>query len=301
MEVSMDIDSIKQKLYNQGRDLEVSIYNCLFESDEKEMVTYALSIYQNKDGGFGHGLEPDSTNPNSTPFQTSVGLEILVDIGFRFHNLDEYTKNMVSKSFNYLTKTLQNNVWPLTIPSNNDFPCAIWWMHDSEKNHAYNPTASLLASILLLSSKRSSIFKQSYELAIRMIETYLAQPVREKHDLIVLARLYHALDQVEPSLEHLTQFKLKLYSEIQSVIDPIDNWEGYATIPFDFPLNTENYGIPKTVLEAAKDYLLKTLKHNYWEPNWQWYKDEEAFEIQSIKWHGILTIKYLSFLSHIQK
>lgn len=297
----MDIESIKQKLYNQGRDLEVSIYNCLFESDEKEMVSYALSIYQNKDGGFGHGLEPDSTNPNSSPFQTSIALEILVDVGFRFQNLDEYTKSMVSKSFSYLAKTSQNNTWPLTIPSNNDFPCAIWWMHDSDKIHPYNPTASLLASILLLRSKQSSIYKKSYEVAIGMVQAYFKKPVLEKHDLIVLARLYHALCEVEPSLEFLTQFKTKLYSEIQSVIDPIENWEGYATMPFDFPLNTENYGISKTLLISAKDSLLKTLKQNYWEPNWQWYKDEEAFEIQSIKWHGILAIKYLSFLSHIQK
>ena len=33
----MNIEDIKHKIYSQGRDLEVAIYNAVFESDEREM------------------------------------------------------------------------------------------------------------------------------------------------------------------------------------------------------------------------------------------------------------------------
>jgi hypothetical protein len=297
----MNLDAFKQKIYDQGRDLEVAIFNTLFEKDEKEMVAYALSIYQNKDGGFGHGLEPDSTNPNSSPFQTSVALEILVDVGFRDINLDEYTKDMVNRAFKYLIKTIDNDLWPLTIASNNDFPCAVWWMHDPNKTQSINPTGSILASTILLANKNTSGYKSALSLATKHIVSYLNTPCNEKHDLAVLARLYHALKEEEPEFEWLAQFKDKLFTDIQRSIDPIDAWEGYATMPFDYPIDEDNYGIHLDVLKASVVYLNKTLKTNYWEPSWQWYKDEDSFEIQSIKWHGVLINKFLSYISHIQK
>lgn len=297
----MNIESIKQKVYSQGRDLEVAIYNTLFESDEREMVSYALSLYQNKDGGFGHGLEPDCTNPNSSPFQTSVALEILCDVGYREHNLDEFTKDMLNRTFKYLLKTIEGDYWPLTIPSNNDYPCAIWWMHEVNKAHTINPTGSILASVLLLASPKTTGYKSAKDLINKHIDAYLKEPIKEKHDLIVLARLYHAIKEVEPAYECLSKFKEKLFTEIRHSIDPIESWEGYATLPFDYPLDDENYNIDDSILKASLDYLNKTLKQNYWEPSWQWYKDEDTFEIQSIKWHGILINKYLSYISHIQK
>ncbi|MDG0888544.1 hypothetical protein [Paracholeplasma manati] len=297
----MDKNLFKQKVYDQGRDLEVAIFNTLFEGDEREMVAYALSIFQNKDGGFGHGLEPDSTNPNSSPFQTSVALEILCDVGFRDDNLDEYTKDLINRAFKYLLKTLENDYWPSTVPSNNDFPCAIWWMHDPNKKQTINPTGSILGSTLLLANKSTNGYKTALTQAIQHLKQYLNEPCHEKHDLAVLARLYHALKEVEPQCELLGAFKEKLFKEIQESIDPVDQWEGYATMPFDFPLDDENYGINPTILSASVDYLKRTLKNNYWEPSWQWYKDEDTFEIQSIKWHGILINKFLSYISHIQK
>lgn len=45
-------------------------------------MLYTLSFYQNKDGGFGHALEPDAWNPHSSPIQTWFATEILREIDF---------------------------------------------------------------------------------------------------------------------------------------------------------------------------------------------------------------------------
>ncbi|HEV2108708.1 MAG TPA: prenyltransferase/squalene oxidase repeat-containing protein [Thermomicrobiales bacterium] len=41
----------------------------------------ALAAYQNPNGGFGHGLEPDIAAPESNPFAARIALQILCDIG----------------------------------------------------------------------------------------------------------------------------------------------------------------------------------------------------------------------------
>ena len=82
-------------IYNRARDIEIAKYNYHFNDGEREDVAMALSIYQNRDGGFGHGLEPDSLNPYSSPLQTAEALKILKHVGYDASNLDdmaEYNK-----------------------------------------------------------------------------------------------------------------------------------------------------------------------------------------------------------------
>ena len=48
---------------------------------ERDEVVDALAAYQNEDGGFGHGIEPDIRLGASSPMATSVGLEYAVAVG----------------------------------------------------------------------------------------------------------------------------------------------------------------------------------------------------------------------------
>lgn len=45
-------------------------------------VAEALLLYQNDDGGFGHGLDMDNWNPNSVPYNCLFALELLRLAGF---------------------------------------------------------------------------------------------------------------------------------------------------------------------------------------------------------------------------
>ena len=56
------------------------------ENGNKENVLKILASYQNEDGGFGHGLEPDCWNPNSSPVQTWVATEIIKEVGLEDAN-----------------------------------------------------------------------------------------------------------------------------------------------------------------------------------------------------------------------
>ena len=290
----IDQDAIKNKIYKQGRDLEVALYNYFFEGDDKDMALMALSLFQNRDGGF-HGIDPDLTNPNSTPFQTSIALEILVDLGYTSSNQDEFAKTIIDKAFRYLDQTLKGDRWALTIPSNDAYPCALWWKHNESEDSRFNPTASLVASILVLASPRKGIYKKAVELRGLIETAYLNSPTKDKHDLACLARLYQATKD-NPNQD----FNDKLFKDIQASID-FGNYEGYITTPMDYPIDASMYGIDHRNLDEAVNYLEKTFKGSFWDITWTWLNEDEGFDVQSFKWHAIIAIKNLRFLELVKK
>lgn len=291
----IDKEAIENKIYKQARDLEVALYNFFFLEDDPFMAVVALSLFQNKDGGF-HAVEPDLTNPNSTPFQTAYALELLLDLGFNANNLDEYTQKMIDKAMKYLEKTMIDDAWALTIESNNQYPCAKWWKRNDNEDIRFNPKASLVASILRLTSPRRSIHKKAVLMKENIIKSYLAGIVKDKHDLACLARLY--LQTKETTLN--AEFKEKLFKEIQNSID-FGDYEGYITTPLDYPLDVEHYGLSKVILLQTIEYLEKTFKGSFWEINWTWMNQDEGFDTQTFKWHGIIAIRNLRFIESINK
>jgi hypothetical protein len=59
-------------LRRNARPLDFARFQYHFENGSQEAVLTALAAYQNPDGGFGHALEPDAWNPNSSPMQTGL-------------------------------------------------------------------------------------------------------------------------------------------------------------------------------------------------------------------------------------
>lgn len=292
----MKIEDIKNRIYQLGRDIEVAQYNYFFEDDSNEFVAVALSLYQNEDGGFGGDLEPDSMNPNSTPFQTSVALEILTDVGFKANTMDNNTKEIVKYATEYLIESLKNGIWVNTIPSNNDYSSAIWWKYNEEQSR-YNPTASILASLLLLLNRKNKYYQRILELTEEIIRIYLNNKLDEKHELICIMRLYNVLDELDLLLDYKDKFYSKLKEEFHEVIDQIDTWDnGYATLPFDFPILENTFELPKELIDANIEHVKKTLKGSHWNITWTWGNDDPAFEMQAIKWQAILAVKNLRML-----
>src|SRR5579862_9419749 len=62
----------------QGRPLDRALLQLALGEGGPDAVLEALAPFQNDDGGFGHGLEPDLPTPASSAIATSVGLRGLV-------------------------------------------------------------------------------------------------------------------------------------------------------------------------------------------------------------------------------
>ena len=87
MEVSIkmlarsDFDRAASFINVHARPLERTLYEFHFGSASVEDVKRELSTFQNNDGGFGHGPEPDFTQAASSPLATTVAFQILREIG----------------------------------------------------------------------------------------------------------------------------------------------------------------------------------------------------------------------------
>ena len=74
------METAKNFIYRNARPLDFARWQYHFENGSREAVLKALAAYQNEDGGFGHGLEADCFNPNSSPIQTWTAIEILREV-----------------------------------------------------------------------------------------------------------------------------------------------------------------------------------------------------------------------------
>ena len=69
-------------MYRNARPLDMARFRYHFENGSKEEVMKVLSYYQNEDGGFGHAVEADCWNPDSTPLHFNTASEIIREISF---------------------------------------------------------------------------------------------------------------------------------------------------------------------------------------------------------------------------
>lgn len=52
-------EKARKFIYKNARPLDLARWQYHFENGSREAVLQALQVYQNEDGGYGHGLEPD--------------------------------------------------------------------------------------------------------------------------------------------------------------------------------------------------------------------------------------------------
>jgi hypothetical protein len=115
------IKKIKEFIFKNGRLIERSLFSFFFESGNKDAVIKALVAYQNKDGGFGNGIEPDILCPDSTAIGAETAMYYL--------DLLEYVDNEITDQlFNWVIKE-QNDEGFINHPPENmsNYPFQDWW------------------------------------------------------------------------------------------------------------------------------------------------------------------------------
>ncbi len=75
------IDSAARFFTEHGRDIDRELFRFHFGEGTQESLLSVLGRYQNADGGFGHGLEPDISASVSNPFATELALLYCIEAG----------------------------------------------------------------------------------------------------------------------------------------------------------------------------------------------------------------------------
>jgi hypothetical protein len=122
--IEIDADKfkvIKDFIFKEGRLLERKLFQYFFEDGSKNDVLKVLEAYQNQDGGFGNGIEPDLLCPDSTAIGAETGLYIL--------DLLDSQDNLIAKtSIDWIFKNTNDEGFIEHPPKNLfKFPHQPWW------------------------------------------------------------------------------------------------------------------------------------------------------------------------------
>jgi hypothetical protein len=274
-----------------ARPLEQALYKYHFEHGSELDVVEALMIYQNEDGGFGHGLEPDFLNPNSNPIDCWVASKIIDEIGLsRDHN-------MVIKLINYLKNTpyQEDGLYFYTIKTNNDYPHAPWWQYDEDNYiQGYNPTASLLGFLFNYMDLKDKMYPQIIKRIDQAIKYFICQDHVEMHELKCFNELY---DYVYLDM-NVKKFEVALKKmNIKTIETDHEKWQTtYCAKPLQVISSIHSPGY-EDLKDLVKDELNLSIllmhEDGYVHVLWSWLDNMEDFLVSKKAWQGILTLDVL--------
>lgn len=297
------MEKIKQWINNNGRQLEIAMYDFIFEDGKKEDVVKELKHYQNKDGGFGHGLEPDFRNPNSNPIACEVAAKIIQDLDLAKDHL------MVVSLIEFLKTTDYKESWFYfySIPSNNDFPHAPWWHYNEDRKIVgYNPTASILGFLYKYMDPLDPIYTQ-VDLAVdQAVKYFIENDVVEMHELKCFNRLY---EQICEKIDCKLLGKKLLQQNTKVISKDSKKWfTEYSPKPTQVFVSMHSPGANELMhlidLELNLSFDHRN-KEGVFDIPWDWGQYKDISKIAKREWMGIIALKTLravrEYKLHISK
>lgn len=292
----------REFIYKNARPLDLARWQYHFENGSKEAVLKALAFYQNEDGGFGHGLEPDSWNPNSSPIQTWAAAEILREIEFT-----DSSHPLIQGILQFLASGVHFNGkhWANIIPSNNDYPHASWWhAGGSRKLHDdYNPTACLAGFIIRFAEPGSELYALGCRLAQEAVKAYRAYGLLDNmHTVSCYIRLLQYLDEAQAlDIVDLGALQARLIEQVAySITKDTSRWgSAYVCKPSQFFNTPESIFYPrnKELAGFECEFIARTqLEDGSWSITWGWDAYPEEWAIAKNWWKAHVIIGNLLYL-----
>ena len=129
-----DFLRLRKLVHRNARPLDYLKWKFLFENGSVDDFLSVLSSYQNEDGGFGHNIECNNWNPNSSPYTVCIALDYLDTTGDRESGIKSRIIEGILRYLDSGAYSLEDGwVGMQGIPSNNDFAHMPWFHFDSVK------------------------------------------------------------------------------------------------------------------------------------------------------------------------
>jgi hypothetical protein len=302
-------EEVRTWIYKNSRQIDLTLWQYVFENGSKEAVLSALAFYQNEDGGFGNALEADNWNPNSSPYTTLYAINILKYIDF-----EDINHQIMKGIFKFLEsgKYFSKNGWLFSIPSNNDYAHAPWWTYNSEANEveSIGVTAELASFIIRFYDSNSDLYKKAI-----LVSKYIINKLKTQSNfgdmgiggyIVLLETIRHESLQDEFEYEFLLYTVKKLvYNTIER---DISKWAYYGVRPSNYITapNSIFYKDNEDIVQKELDYLIETrVKNNVWDITWSWFENNEKYEkefaISENWWKSYKAIEKIIFLRNFRR
>jgi hypothetical protein len=175
-------------IWENARLLERAIFEYFFLDGSPDRIRSILRLYQNKDGGFGHAIEPDLRTPFSQPVFVEFALRTLYDCQIRDEELANRACDFIARHAD-----LEQGI-AMSFPSAQDYPHA---------PHMGSPSAQqpsmdrLIGLVGLLNWQRSSHpwLKGAVETCLANIISY---PFDDAHTILTSFCLIESVSPERP-------------------------------------------------------------------------------------------------------
>ncbi len=288
------VRNIINHVEKNGRSLELYLLKHICGGNYEEKFLIELEKYQNSDGGFGNGLEPDFLLPNSSPIASIVALDYLNYIDY------DASKKMIRKVINYLQETYNKEIngWRASSIDLNLYPHAPWWHYDGDSCPVdrtwANPTFKVVAYLF---KYREFVDKLDLNMLMKTCINYILEndEIAEEHDIYCIVDFYNNISTL-----YQKAIRERVKALIKFKIDTKESaWKNYVPMPINFIKSKEDlcYSDFSKDVEKNLDFLIKSLSTDYgWNINWAWGQYFEAYEEAKKNWKGFLAIKNLTLL-----
>ncbi len=284
-------EKAKNYIQKHARPIDQALFEYYFEGGSPIAVHDALAAYQNPDGGFGRGLEPDIRSEASSPYVTTIALQYLIAI--ETGSASELVQGAIAYLLN--TYDFDLNGWMTVFEAVNDAPHAPWWDYEEEtsrKNateHWGNPTAEIVG---YLNHYADLVIPDFLFERTRRAENWIEQHPNEMemHELMCVVRLSNLLPAPDVVIERLSTILP------QSVAMKPADWEGYGLRPsavVDSPESPLAEILGSSLPESVEFEIGQQGDDGAWHPPWNWGRDEDVWKVAEREWSGHITVKML--------
>lgn len=289
-------EEIRAWVHRNARPIDMALWRLVFEQGDRRTFLDELRCYQNADGGFGHALEADNWNPDSTPAGAERALTMLTMAGIDPRDTGDICEGLVR----YLSgdSGYGEHGWQFGVPSNNDHPHAIWWTYKPGEGAEQNIglTASLTAFALRCAPEGSVALKRARRELPRLKQAL------DQDDMGDMGAGGHlVLMTVVPEAVRGCEERILAAANRQITRDT-SKWTSYSRFPSDFihapqsPLYKGN----EDIVNAQLDFLIDTRPTGgVWDIPWHWYDEgryANEFALSRNWWRGVRCVEHLQFL-----
>ena len=280
-----------------GRDVDRVLLAYYFEDGPADGVLAALAAYQNDDGGFGHGLEPDLRTPASSVIATTVAFQNCRSLRVP---ADHET---VRQGMAYLLDSYDESrkVWPIVPPEVEDAPHAPWWDYAASEagfgGFLINPRVEIVG------------YLHDYSALVppELIETLTAEVLAhldslpdemEMHDVLCFASLGQTAVLPESYRERIWARVAKAAE--RGVAREREQLSGYVLRPLDVAPSPDAPLAAGLADEVAMnlDYEIERQGvDGAWSPTFSWGEQyPEAWQVARREWQARITLRTLRTL-----
>ncbi|MCL2520148.1 MAG: hypothetical protein FWE37_03990 [Spirochaetaceae bacterium] len=286
----MFVENTREKTRNylqtKGRNLDLLRFNYLLGDETGKRVLAELEKYQNSDGGFGRGLDPEMVYALSNPRSTAVAFRIMEEI-----KVD--TNAMAFKAFNYYRNSYDDNYkgWR-PLPEEEMQHENSTWLDGSMAISWAVPTVEILGGFY----KYKVNFEKLEELTKLAVDYLLKAEHLSSKELLAYLYFY---ENVPPLVQEQLREELRRKA-LQNISLEVEDWEEFGDLPVIFApsKNAFLYRDLAGHVEASLSYLLETMNdEGVWLPSWLWGDpSDEVWQRAETAHAGDLTVRYSALL-----